>query len=184
MGRKQWQAIPGKSNHPTMPHDVSQGVTVPPTPVRRPLGSTIDLDYWPLRLPDGVGRHGWRMTSVRGTNSKTGQRMAPVPVPVTMIHRVSRARTKEGKEDDDPGFPISFPPYPPFFFCPFSLLHCLGCNLPFPLNYKRGSRVSRRGRAHYDPTTPQQHTRPQPTETWELFPLSTVCNPYCKLKCK
>jgi hypothetical protein len=26
-----------------------------------------------------------------------------------------------------------------------SLLYCLGCNLPFPLNYKRGSRVSRRG---------------------------------------
>jgi hypothetical protein len=67
------------------------------------------------------------------------------PVPVTAIHRVNEARTKEGKEDDDPRVPISFLPYPSFFFFSLSLLYCLGCNLPFPLNYKRGSRVYRRG---------------------------------------
>jgi hypothetical protein len=67
------------------------------------------------------------------------------PVPVTTIHRVSGACTKEGKEDGDPGVPVSFLPYPPFSLFSLSLLYCLGCNLPFPLNYKRGSRVSRRG---------------------------------------
>jgi hypothetical protein len=59
-----------------------------------------------------------------------------------------------------------------------SLLYCLSSNLPFPFNYKGGSRVSRRG------DDGMTHIHPQPTETWELIHLSTVCNPYCKLKCK
>jgi hypothetical protein len=76
------------------------------------------------------------------------------PVSVTTIHRVSEARTKEGKEDDDPGVPVSFLIL--LFSFSLSLLYCLGCNLPFPLNYKRGSRVSRRG-------TTEQHIHTQPT---------------------
>jgi hypothetical protein len=33
----------------------------------------------------------------------------------------------------------------------------------------------------HNPTTLEQYTQPQPTETWELVPLTTVCNPYYEL---
>jgi hypothetical protein len=67
------------------------------------------------------------------------------PIPITAIHRATRPALRRGRRTMTLGFLFLFFLILLFFFFSLSLLYCLGCNLPFPLNYKRGSRVSRRG---------------------------------------
>jgi hypothetical protein len=116
---------------------------MPPTPVRHPSGSTIDLDYWPLHLPDGVGRHGWRTPSAHGTSSTQGNAWRPSPSPRSTGSAGPAPR--RGRRTTTPEFLFLFYLILLFSLFPLSLLYCPGCNLPFPLNYKKGSMVSRRG---------------------------------------
>jgi hypothetical protein len=55
----------------------------------------------------------------------------------------------------------------------------------FPWSYKRESPVplggGRLDRPITIPRTGKTHSQPQPIETWELVPLSIVCNPYYEL---
>jgi hypothetical protein len=98
------------------------------------------------------------------------------------IPRVTNgAREKKKRNDaiDHPSFCFALPS-----FSSFSLLS-LRCNLPSLSTIKGETRRPIQGiarQAGYDSFQANKHT--QPTENWEPIPLSIVCNPYYKLKCK
>jgi hypothetical protein len=72
-----------------------------------------------------------------------------------------------------------------FLFFSFFSLHSLCCMTGPSLGVIKG-KVQYLSGGQWDkpitiPRTRKTHSQPQPIETWELIPLSTVCNPYYKL---
>jgi hypothetical protein len=137
---------------------------VPPTPViRHPSRSTIDLHYRPLRLPDGVGRHGWHTPSVCGASSRQGNAWHPSPSPRSTGSAGPTPRRERRTTISEFLFLFLLILLFSLSSLPLFLPYCLGYNLPFPLNYKRGSKVSRMGESTLQPDDGTTHT--QLTET-------------------
>jgi hypothetical protein len=104
--------------------------------------------------------------------------------PVSIPHITNGTREKKRNDAVDHPFFVFFSFFFSFFFpllpsFPWPITH-------HPLQTIKGEAgrpmqgIARE--AGYDPFQAQKHS--QPTGTWELIPLSTVCNPYYKLKCK
>jgi hypothetical protein len=124
---------------------------------------------------DGTERHDQLMTPVCGTSGKWGHNVEPSPssstprhgaVPIVIYRTGGTWQGGEGR--CDPGSP----------FPPRSLSH-VTCT--FPLAYKRGGRTPHRGGRNPIQLNPTQLHSTLPSKTWDLLPLSSVCNPYYKL---
>jgi hypothetical protein len=76
-------------------------------------------------------------------------------------------------------------PFLSFWFFSFFSLYSLYCMTGLSLGAIKGKvQYLSRGRLNRPiaiPRTGKTHSQPQPTETWELIPLSIVCNPYYEL---
>jgi hypothetical protein len=147
-----------------------------------------------------IGRRDRRTTPDHGASSKQGYDVEPSPSPSTSQRgnvsvnicntRIPLLKRRAARTQD----PLSL-----FFFL-FFLFLSLSCTPGLPLVYKREDLAPRQGRFFLFPaskalrlrglgdllSTNRRHfnsTSLSP-ETWELFPLSTVCNPYYRPKCK